>query len=258
MTTFGIFCLEARKILEGSEKDRFLRMPRWFAIVEFFLGHADAAFLSWHTAKVKVVKFKAALTIKKKSSLYQLCVETCCSGRETKKKKKEEKEEGKRRRRRRREEGGRGVFIFIVAPRLQVHLFVASSRTNKPTNSSFAFTCSFTSWQRCVEAMVAMVAKPIKVQGSVQHPHMVPTNPKKKSFNHVSPSSRLQRPDFSLRLHAVRMDRNETTNCDEPGFQTSYRKPRWHAGWSWAIFFYYPRFVDKKRRFSEIHESSSL
>lgn len=30
------------------------------------------------------------------------------------------------------------------------------------------------------------------------------------------------------------------------------------GGWSWAIFFYYPRFVGKKRRFSEIHESSSL
>lgn len=148
-------------------------------------------------------------------------VETCCSGRETKKKRRGgrrrgKKEEGKRRRRRRRGERGRGVFIFIVAPRLQVHLFVASSRTNKPTNSSFAFTCSFTSWQRCVVAMVAMVAKPIKVQGSVQHPHMVPTNPKKKSFNQVSPSSRLHRPDFSLRLHAsgwTGTKRRTPTNC---------------------------------------------
>lgn len=221
MITFGIFCLEGRKIL-GSKKDRFLRTPRWFAIVEFFLVHADAAFLSWHTAKVKVVKFKAALTIKKKSFLYQLVSRHVVREGKLKKKRRggrrrEKKEEGKRRRRRRRRgERGRGVFIFIVAPRLQVHLFVASSRTNKPTNSSFAFTCSFTSWQRCVVAMVAMVAKPIKVQGSVQHPHMVPTNPKKKSFNQVSPSSRLHRPDFSLRLHAsgwTGTKRRTPTNC---------------------------------------------
>lgn len=232
MITFGIFCLEGRKIL-GSKKDRFLRTPRWFAIVEFFLVHADAAFLSWHTAKVKVVKFKAALTIKKKSSLYQLVSRHVV--REGKQKKKKERRRKKKEKERRREEKKkrkktRGVFIFIVAPRLQVHLFVASSRTNKPTNSSFAFTCSFTSWQRCVVAMVAMVAKPIKVQGSVQHPHMVPTNPKKKSFNHVSPSSRLHRPDFSLRLHASEWTgtkRRTATNLWVS--QAPYRKPRWHG-----------------------------
>lgn len=101
MITFGIFCLEGRKIL-GSKKDRFLRTPRWFAIVEFFLVHADAAFLSWHTAKVKVVKFKAALTIKKKSFLYQLVSRHVV--REGKLKKKEEEEEGGKRKRKGREE----------------------------------------------------------------------------------------------------------------------------------------------------------
>lgn len=118
MTTFGIFCLEARKILEGSEKDRFLRMPRWFAIVEFFLGHADAAFLSWHTAKVKVVKFKAALTIKKKSSLYQLCVETVLFGKGNKKEKKRRKrrrEEKKKKKKKARGKGERRLYLYRCA-----------------------------------------------------------------------------------------------------------------------------------------------
>lgn len=81
----------------GGKKDRFLRTPRWFAIVEFFLVHADAAFLSWHTAKVKVVKFKAALTIEKNSSLYQLVSRHVVrEGKQKKKEKKERKEGGKR------------------------------------------------------------------------------------------------------------------------------------------------------------------
>lgn len=177
-------------------------------------------------------------------------VETCCSGRETKKKRRggrrrEKKEEGKRRRRRRRRgERGRGVFIFIVAPRLQVHLFVASSRTNKPTNSSFAFTCSFTSWQRCVVAMVAMVAKPIKVQGSVQHPHMVPEEKKLQPSLAIEPTASTR---FFSAASRVRMDRDETTNSDELRFQASYRKPRWHGrSWSWATFFIIVPWVKKK------------
>lgn len=80
----------------GGKKDRFLRTPRWFAIVEFFLVHADAAFLSWHTAKVKVVKFKAALTIEKNSSLYQLVSRHVVREGKQKKKKKEKKERGKK------------------------------------------------------------------------------------------------------------------------------------------------------------------
>lgn len=150
MITFGIFCLEGRKIL-GSKKDRFLRTPRWFAIVEFFLVHADAAFLSWHTAKVKVVKFKAALTIKKKSSLYQLVSRHVVREGKQKKKKKgggrrrKKKEEGKKRRRGRRREASlslslrhvyRSICLLLVQGPISQRTALLHSRVRSPRGNA--------------------------------------------------------------------------------------------------------------------------
>ena len=76
----------------------------------------------------------------------------------------------------------REIVISVVAPRFTgyICLLLVQGPISSGTHSSFAFTCSFTSWQRCVVPRLPWLPKPIKVHGSLQHPHMVPTVPKEK------------------------------------------------------------------------------
>lgn len=223
MTTFGIFCLEARKILEGSEKDRFLRMPRWFAIVEFFLGHADAAFLSWHTAKVKVVKFKAALTKRRVPFINSVSRRVVREGKQKRKKKKkkkkgrEEEEEGERK-------GGeaslslslrhvyRSICLLLVQGPISQRTALLHSRVRSPRGNAAS------------KPWLPWLPSPSRSRALCSTRTWCLQTRRKKA----STTSR-HRADCNDQIFLCGFTPSEWTgtNCDEPGFQTSYRKPRW-------------------------------